>query len=76
VPIDENSETIEINFSHTFAVRNRQLFLTAYADKAEIRLDQAPIAPIQAAISQLYKRYPKAMLAKAHIEAGDVGAEE
>ena len=42
VPIDENPETIEINFSHTFTLRDRQFFLTAYADKAETRLDKRP----------------------------------
>lgn len=68
VPIDENPETIEINFSHTFALRDRQLFLTAYADKSETRLDRAPAQQIHAAIRRLHKRYPKEMLERMHVE--------
>jgi len=66
-PIDENPETIEINFSHTFALDNRELTLTAYADKAETVLAQAPCQQISAAIRRLHKRYPKEMLAKMHV---------
>ncbi|ADW17132.1 SEC-C motif domain protein [Desulfobulbus propionicus DSM 2032] len=68
VPIDENPETIEINFSHTFAFRDRQLVLTAYADKAETQLERAPGQQIHAAIRRLYKRYPKEMLERMHVE--------
>lgn len=68
VPIDENPETIEINFSHTFAIRDRQLFMTAYADKSETLLGQAPTQQIHAAIRRLYKRYPKEMLARMHVD--------
>ena len=50
VPIDENPETIEINFSHTFALDNRQLTLTAYADKSETLLERAPAQQISAAV--------------------------
>jgi len=75
VPIDENPETIEINFSHTFALRDRQFFLTAYADKAETLLDQAPTQQIHAAIRRLHKRYPKEMLERMHVEPGDGGPE-
>ncbi|MBV5318142.1 MAG: SEC-C domain-containing protein [Desulfobulbaceae bacterium] len=70
VPIDENPETIEINFSHTFAIRERQLFFTAYADQAETRLDKAPAQQIHAAIRRLRKRFPPEMFAKMHVEQG------
>lgn len=70
VPIDENPETIEINFSHTFALRDRQLFLTAYADKAETLLAAAPVQQIHAAIRRLRKRYPAEMLEKMHVADG------
>jgi len=67
VPIDENPETIEINFSHTFALRDRQFFLTAYADKAETCLDRAPTQQIHAAIRRLRKRYSPEMLEQMHV---------
>lgn len=69
VPIDENPETIEINFSHTFSIRDRQFFLTAYADKAETLLDRAPTQQIHAAIRRLRKRYPKEMLERMHVDS-------
>ena len=75
VPIDENPETIEINFSHTFALRDRQFFLTAYVDKTESRLDKAPTQQIHAAIRRLHKRYPTEMLERMHVEQGEGGAE-
>jgi len=71
VPIDENPETIEINFIHTFALRDRQLFLTAYADKAETLLAAAPVQQIHAAIRRLRKRYPAEMLEKMHVAGGE-----
>jgi hypothetical protein len=67
VPVDENPETIEINFSHTFALRERQLFLIAYADKRETRFDAAPSQQIHAAIRRLRKRYSKEMLGRMHV---------
>lgn len=73
VPIDENPETIEISFSHTFAIRDRQLFLTAYADKAESRLDLAPAKQIRAAIRRLYRRYPQEMLNQMHVASDTAG---
>jgi hypothetical protein len=70
-PIDENPETIEINFSHTFAIRERQLYLTSYADRAETLLDNAPTQQIHAAIRRLNKRYPKEMLERMHVERSE-----
>jgi hypothetical protein len=74
VPIDENPETIEINFSHTFALLNRQLILTAYADKGETLLELAPAQQIRAAVRRLHKRYPKEMLAKMHVAQSEDSA--
>jgi len=75
-PIDEHPETIEINFSHTFAIRDRQLFLTSYADKTETRLvDRAPVQQIRAAVRRLHRRYSKEMLAQMHVEPGDIATE-
>ena len=67
VPIDENPETIEINFSHTFAIREKQLYLTAYADKAETLLERAPSQQIHAAIRRVRKRIPAEMLDRMHL---------
>lgn len=69
IPIEENSETIEINWSHTFAIRDKQLFLTAYSDTQEIQLERAPTQQIHAAIRRVHKRYSAELLDQVHISS-------
>ncbi len=68
-PVDENTETIAINFSHTYVIRDRELFLTAYEDKSESRLDKAPCMQINAAMRRLRKHYSKEMLDQLHLDS-------
>jgi hypothetical protein len=68
IDLDENPDTIEINWGYTFALRDKRLFLTAYADKQEIELEKAPTQKINAAIRRMYKRYPPEVLDKVHLE--------
>jgi len=74
IDLDENSDTIEINWSHTYTLRDKRLFLTAYADKQETELEKAPTQQINAAIKRMYKRYPQEVLNQVHLDA-DVSAE-
>jgi len=67
-PIDENAETIEINWSHTFVIRDRKLLVTAYADKMEACLETAPTKRISAAIKRIRKKYPQDVLDKVHVD--------
>jgi hypothetical protein len=67
VPIDENPETIAINWSHTFAIRERKFYLTAYADKQETCLDAAPTQRISAAVKRIKKKYPQELLSQVHL---------
>lgn len=67
IPIEEDSETIEINWTHIFELKNRQLYLTAYEDKKEIRLDDAPTQQINAVIRRIKKRYSKELLDQVHV---------
>lgn len=67
VPIDENPETIAINWSHTFAIRDRKFYLTAYADKQEICLDAAPTQRINATVKRIKKKYSQEMLSQVHV---------
>jgi preprotein translocase subunit SecD len=66
-PIEENPETIEINWSHTFAVKERQLVLTSYEDKAESTIADAPTQQIHAAIKRLHKTYSASQLEQVHL---------
>ena len=66
-PIDENSEIIEINYSHTFALVNKQLIITAYADKSTQLLADAPARELSAAIRRIKKKFSKDQLEKVHL---------
>ena len=70
-PVDENPETIEINWSHTFAVKEKKLFLTAYDDKEESLLKGAPTQQINAAIRRVIKRYSPDVLSQIHVHDTD-----
>ena len=68
-PIDENPETIEINYSHTFALRDKKLEITAYADKSVQILEEAPAKELNAAIKRIRKRFSEEQLRAVHLPA-------
>ena len=70
-PVDENPETIEINYSHTFALQDRKLLLTDYADKAETELAGAPTQQISAAMRRIMKRYSPELLSQVHVRTDE-----
>ena len=70
-PVDENPETIEIDWSHIFALKDRKLFLTGYADKMETELVGAPTQQISAALRRIMKRYSPEMLSQVHVQKGE-----
>ncbi|MDW7773092.1 MAG: SEC-C metal-binding domain-containing protein [Desulfobulbaceae bacterium] len=69
VALEENPETIEINWSHTFAIRDRRFFLTSYADEQESYLEKMPARRIQAAMKRIRKKYSADQLQQVHIDA-------
>jgi hypothetical protein len=75
-PIDENSETIEINWSHTFAFSNKQVEITAYADKSVEILADAPGRELNAAINRIRKKFSKEQLEKVHLPLPEQSAEK
>ncbi|PIE56773.1 MAG: preprotein translocase subunit SecA [Desulfobulbus propionicus] len=66
-PVEESSETIEVNWSHVFVVRDRQLFFRSYEDDVETLIADAPVQEINAAIRRIFKRYPRKMLDEVHV---------
>ncbi len=74
-PIDENSETIEINWSHTFAISNKQIEITAYADKSVEVLVDAPGRELNAAINRIRKKFSEEQLKKVHLPPPDQSIE-
>jgi hypothetical protein len=67
VEIVENPETIEINWTHKFAVRHKNFVLTAYADKSEQTMTDYPTQRISAAVKKIMKRIPPELLQQLHV---------
>lgn len=67
-PIDENPDTIEINWSHTYVIRDKQMVITAYEDNAVTTLEDAPSKEISAAVRRIRKKFSASELQKVHVE--------
>lgn len=67
VPIDENPQTIEIEWSHTYKVKDKQMILTAYTDRNEMVMEDCPVKEVSASIKRIRKKIPPEMLSEIHI---------
>lgn len=67
IELEENRETIEINWSHTWVIRNKSFFLTSYQDKKETELLNTPTQQINAAMRRVHKLYTVEMLGGVHL---------
>ncbi len=67
VPIDENPQTIEIEWGHTYQVKDKQMIVTAYSDKSEMVVEDCPVKEVAASIKRIRKKIPKEMLSEIHI---------
>jgi hypothetical protein len=70
-PIDEDPETIEVNWTHMFDFRNKQLEFTAYSDKSVQLMSDAPSREISAAMRRIRKKFSKEQLSKVHLPSPD-----
>lgn len=68
IPIDEKSDTIEINWSHTYDLSKKEFELTAYSDKSKTVMAEYPTQEINAAIKRIKKRFPSEMLDRVHVD--------
>jgi hypothetical protein len=67
IELEENSETIAVNWSHTYSLQDKRFVLTSYADKTDLELDNAPSQQIRAAIRRIGKRYTPEVLEMIHV---------
>lgn len=67
-PIDQNPETIEVNWSHTFTIDNREFIIKSYADRSEQALADYPTQEISAAIKRIKKRFSAEQLGMVHVQ--------
>jgi hypothetical protein len=75
VDLEENPETIEINWTHTFEIRNKQFVITAYKDKKIEEIDDYPTHPILAAIKRIRKKYSPDLLESVHMDPGQISGD-
>jgi len=71
IPIDENSDTIEINWSHIFDLSNKEFELTAYLDRTKSVMAGYPVKEIRASIKRIKKRFPSEVLEQVHVNPED-----
>jgi SEC-C motif len=68
IPIDENPKTIEINWSHTFDLSQKQFALTGYSDKSKVVvMENYPSKEISASIKRIKKRFSSELLNRVHV---------
>ena len=72
VELNENPETIEINWTHHFSIRQKQFVTTAYADNLETVWPDYPAHSIFAAIKRIRKKFSKELLSSIHLDEEDV----
>lgn len=72
IDLDENPETIEINWTHHFAIKKKKFVTTAYADNKEITWDSYPAHSIFSAIKRIHKKFPKELLDSIHLDEKDM----
>lgn len=70
VEINESPETIEVNWSHQFTVKDKVFTTTAYADKTVEPHKDCPAAAINAAIKKLQSHFSSEILEKIHVAPG------
>ncbi|MFH7319429.1 YecA family protein [Desulfurivibrio sp. D14AmB] len=68
VEIVEDPETLEINWSHRFQVKNKKLLMTSYAEQAESYPSACPVRKIQAAISEIRQKISPELLKSIHLQ--------
>jgi len=68
IELEENGETIVVNWSHTYALQEKRLILTGYEDRKTMELETAPTQQIHAAIRRIKKRYTPEILDMIHVD--------
>ncbi len=67
-PIKENAEVIEVEWSHTFDIVDKQFVITAYNDKKKQVLEQYPTMELAASIRRVKKKFSPTQLDNVHLD--------
>lgn len=68
VEVEENQETIEINWAYSFAIKDKKFITTSYQDETVKEWEEYPAQSISEAIQRIRKRFPKELLDSIHLD--------
>jgi hypothetical protein len=69
VQIEENPETIEINWTHKFDIKNKKFILTSYKDKSEEIREEYPAHSILSTVKKIRSRIPSELISAIHLDS-------
>jgi hypothetical protein len=72
VSIEESPETIVVDWTHGFALKDRRLEVAFYEDKTTTVLADAPTGAIKSAIRRIRKRNSPEILGRVHLDSDPV----
>lgn len=67
VEMEENPETLEVNWSHRFTVKDRKFVATSYKDETVLVHEDYPAQRIQTAIKKVHKKFSPELLKDIHV---------
>jgi len=67
VTIEENPETTEIEWSHTYEMRQGQFVVTSYKEKIEKLYDDYPVKEIEGVTAEIKKNMPEGLAGMVHV---------
>lgn len=68
VPLEENDETIVMDWSHSFSFKNKQLLIRGHRNKETAILENAPSQKLFAAARKIMKRISPEFIQEVHVE--------
>jgi hypothetical protein len=67
VPLEENNDTIIVDWSHSFAFKHKQLRIISHKGKEQRILENAPSLQLFAAVKRILRRFSAELLDQVHI---------
>lgn len=67
VEIEENPETIEVNWSHKFSIQDKKFVVTSYKNKKQTIFEDYPAHRIKTLIEKGRRKFPAEMLKQVHV---------
>lgn len=71
-PINEDAEVIEIDWAYTFDILEKQVVLTSYADRQQVKVPDAPAKQINAARKRIMKKFTPQQLQEVHLSKEEI----